>query len=130
MSTASEHPTTGVVLVQSNEQGANRVLVFARASDGGLEALGFVETGGTGSGAAHLPSQGSVTLTADGKHLLVTNAGSDELSLFALNADGVSLLQTVPTGSAPRSVAEHDGLVYVLSTGDPSVTGLRLEHSS
>lgn len=129
MSTASEHATGGLVLVQSNEGDANRVLVFRRSSDGLLESLGSFSTGGVGSGAAHLPSQGSVTLTADGQHLLVTNAGSDELSLFAVAADGLTLLQTVSTGPAPRSVAEHDGLVYVLSTGDPSVTGLRLEHA-
>ena len=29
-----------------------------------------------------------------------------------------ALTKTVPTGVAPRSVAEHDGLVFVLATGD------------
>jgi hypothetical protein len=32
-------------------------------------------------------------------------------------------------GSAPRSVAEHDGLDYVLTTGEPSVMGFRLSGS-
>ena len=39
---------------------------------------GEYPTGGAGLGAAHLGSQGSVILTADGRFLLVTNAGSDD----------------------------------------------------
>ena len=33
-----------------------------------------------------------------------------------------ALTKTVPTGAAPRSVAEHDGLVFVLATGDARST--------
>lgn len=129
MSTAADHPTGDVVLVQSNEDSENRILAFRRAADGHLVELGSFATGGSGSGAAHLPSQGSVILTGDGRHALVTNAASNDLSLFAVEPDGLVLLQTVATGAAPRSVAEHAGLVYVLNTGDPSVTGLRLDGS-
>lgn len=35
----------------------------------------------------------------------------------------------MPAGSAPRSVAEHNGLVYVLGTAPASVTGFRLTHA-
>ena len=35
-------------------------------------------------------------------------------------------MQTVATGPAPKSVAEHAGRVYVLNTGDPSIAGFRL----
>jgi 6-phosphogluconolactonase len=48
------------------------------------------------------------------------------MSVFTLGNDGPSLVQTVATGSAPKSVTEHDGLFYVLNTGDPSLTGFRL----
>ena len=121
--------TSGAVFVQTNGP-ANAVIAFRRAADGGLEQAGSYETGGAGSGVAHLPSQGSVTLTGDGRHLLVTNAGSDDVSLFAVAGDaGLELVGRSPAGTAPRSVAEHDGLVYVLSAGKPAVVGLRLVES-
>jgi len=36
------------------------------------------------------------------------------------------LVQTIATGSAPKSIAEHAGLVYVLNTGGPSIVGFRI----
>jgi 6-phosphogluconolactonase len=69
------------VFVQTNEKGTNRVLAFRRGADGALEQAGGYPTGGAGLGAAHLGSQGSVILTTDGRHLLVTNAGSDDISV-------------------------------------------------
>lgn len=113
------------VYVQTNEQ-ENRVLAFRREADGTLAAAGEHPTGGVGSGIPHLTSQGSVVLTGDGRHLLVTNAASGDVSVFAVGRDGVELVQTAPTGAAPKSVAEHDALVYVLNTGEPSLTGFRL----
>jgi 6-phosphogluconolactonase (cycloisomerase 2 family) len=65
-------------------------------------------------------------LTGDGRHLLVTNTASGDLSIFAVGQDGLSLLETVATGRAPKSVTEHGGLVYVLNTGEPSLAGFRL----
>jgi 6-phosphogluconolactonase (cycloisomerase 2 family) len=114
------------VYVQTNESEANRVVAFRRGPDGGLSRLGEYETGGAGDGVPHLTSQGSVALTGDGGHLLVANAGSDDLSVFAVADDGLALVQTIPTGPAPKSVAEHDGLVYVLNTGAPSLAGYRM----
>jgi 6-phosphogluconolactonase len=118
------------VFVQTNEAEGNHLVAFRRRADGTLDSLGSHPTGGTGTGAPHLTSQGSVVLTGDGATLLVTNAGSDDVSVFALGSGRVELAQTVATGSAPKSVAEHEGLVYVLNTGDPSLTGFRLHGSS
>ena len=117
------------VYVQTNEAESNRVLALRREADGSLSELGVYPTGGAGDGRPHLTSQGSVVLTGDGSHLLVTNAGSDDVSLFAVAADGLSLVETATTGPAPKSVAEHRGLVYVLNTGVPSLSGFRLERS-
>ncbi len=116
-----------LVFAQSNDADQNELHAFRRdARDGSLTHLGAFATKGSGSGAPHLPSQGSVTVTGDGRHVLVTNAGSGDLSVFdASSANGPALVQVVPTGAAPRSVAEHAGLLYVLNTGDPSVVGLR-----
>jgi 6-phosphogluconolactonase len=112
------------VYVQTNEPGGNRVSAFRRAADGTLAPLGVFATGGSGDGVPHLTSQGSVVLTGDGRHLLVTNAGSGDVSLFAVAEDGLALVRTVPTGgAAPKSVAEHGGLVYVLNAGAASLAG-------
>jgi 6-phosphogluconolactonase len=119
--------SNGTIFVQTNEAGRNRVIAFGRAADGSLEGMETYETGGAGDGVPHLTSQGSVVLTGDRRHLLVTNAGSGELSVFAVGSDGLRLLHTVPSGGeAPKSVAEHAGLVYVVNTGDPSLVGFRL----
>ncbi len=114
------------VFVQTNEP-ENRVIAFTRSVDGALTSIGSYATGGAGSGQAHLPSQGSVVLTGDRRHLLVTNVASDDVSVFSVAANGLMHTQTVATGgAAPRSVAEHAGLVYVLNTGTPSLMGFRL----
>ena len=79
----SESPPRAVY-VQTNEAGANRLVAFARAADGTLAPLGSFPTGGAGDGVPHLTSQGSVVISGDGAHVLVTNAGSGDVSLFAV----------------------------------------------
>ena len=119
--------TSGAVYVQTNAA-PNEVIAFRRAPDGSLDRIGSVATGGEGDGSPHLTSQGSVTLTRDGRHLLVTNASSDDLSVFSVAADGsIELRERVRTGAAPKSVAESEGLVVVLNTGEPGVASFRLD---
>ncbi len=115
------------VYVQSNAAERNEIIAFDRADDGRLEQLSSYETGGRGSGVPHLASQSSVVLSDDGSWLLVINAGSDELSLFAIEPDGLRLAAQVPSGgSAPTSVAERAGIVYVLNNGTPGISGFAL----
>ena len=109
--------TTGAVYVQTNDADRNEVLAFGRNADGSLDSIGSYPTGGRGSGAVHLPSQGSVVLTADGSRLLVANAGSHDISVFAV----------APTGSR---AGRHDRLGRA---GPPEHRGereprLRAEH--
>jgi 6-phosphogluconolactonase (cycloisomerase 2 family) len=115
----------GLVFVQTNAA-HNEVIVFARDAAGMLTHSGAFSTGGAGSDEAHLPSQGSVTLTQDRRHLLVTNVASDDVSVFSLEGMMPALTKTAPTGAAPRSVAEKGGLVFVLATGDARIDGFRL----
>ncbi|MFL6100336.1 MAG: lactonase family protein [Actinomycetales bacterium] len=114
------------VFVQTNDVSANQVLAFRRREDGSLDELDAVATGGVGLGAPHLTSQGSVLVTGDGAHLLVANAGSDDIAVFALEEAGPRLIQTIDAGGRPTSVTEHEGLVYVLVTAEPAVVGFRL----
>ncbi len=117
----------GFVYVQTNDADHNEVVVFARRSGGELERLGSHLSGGKGSGEPHLPSQSSVVL--DGDRLFVTNAGSDDVSLFALEGDQAALLDRVASGgSTPRSIAVNGDRVYVLNTGgEPNVAGFALD---
>jgi 6-phosphogluconolactonase (cycloisomerase 2 family) len=116
----------GAVYVQSNES-TNSVVAFRRAADGTLIEGGRYVTGGAGDGQPHLTSQGSVVLASGGAHLLVTNAASGDVSVFAVAPDGgLELLGATAAGPAPKSVTERGGLVYVLATGTPAVTGFRL----
>jgi 6-phosphogluconolactonase len=122
----SNRSSVAAVYVQTNEPDNNHVIAFRRAADGALEELGVYPTGGAGDGVPHLTSQGSVILSGEGGHLLVANADSGDVSVFRVSDDGLELLQTVVTGTVPKSIAEQDGLVYVLNTGDPSLVGFRL----
>jgi 6-phosphogluconolactonase (cycloisomerase 2 family) len=117
---------SGAVYVQTNAR-PNEVVAFRRAADGSLDRIESVATGGDGDGTPHLQSQGSVTLTGDGQYLLVTNAASEDVSIFSVATDGsIELRERVHTGATPRSVAERDGLVVVLNTGEPGLASFRL----
>jgi 6-phosphogluconolactonase (cycloisomerase 2 family) len=120
------------VYVQTNDAERNDVIAFDRSDDGNLRRLGRYETGGRGSGVPHLASQSSVVLSDGGDWLLVANAGSDEVSLFAVEADGLRLAVCASSGgSAPTSVAVRGDLVYALNNGGtPSISGFRLGGNS
>ena len=109
-------------------QTTNEVLAFARGADGALGAGPRYATGGRGTGKPHLPSQSSIVLGGDGGWLLVANAGSDDVTLFAVDDAGLTLADRVGSGgSTPTSVAVHGDLVYVLNNGSASVTGFRID---
>ena len=86
------------VYVQTNDAERNEIVAFDRAGDGRLTPLGRYETGGRGTGVPHLASQSSVVLSDDGAWLLVANAGSDELSLFAVETDRPRLAGRIASG--------------------------------
>jgi 6-phosphogluconolactonase len=119
------------VYTQTNDPGGNQIIAYRRAADGALAPLGAYDTGGLGTGKPHLASQGSVVLSGDGRWLYAVNAGSDDLSVFAVGADGLALVDRVDAGGVrPTSIAVRGELLYVLSTGgagDPaSLHGFRV----
>jgi 6-phosphogluconolactonase len=118
----------GAVFTQTNATSGNAALIYHRSADGSLVAGGSVSTGGTGSGAG-LGSQGAVTLSDDGNWLLVVNAGSNEVSSFAVGGNGALTLRGKASsgGLMPISVTVHDGIVYVVNAGGTgNISGLRL----
>lgn len=129
-SDAPPGPTVaGAVYVSSNDSGHNEVWAFARNSDGSLGDPWAFSTDGAGTGAS-LGDQGSVFLDAAAKRVFVVNAGSNTVSMFAIEDDGSLTLLGTPAdsgGTKPISVTEHGGVAYVLNAGDashaPSIAG-------
>lgn len=124
-------PANGAVFTSTNAVSGNAILAFSRATDGTLSAAGSYATGGEGTGGG-LGSQGAVTLSADGQLLLAVNAGSGELSAFAVNGTSLTLLNTVASGgSTPISVTADHGLVYVLNAGGAgNIAGFRVDRNT
>jgi 6-phosphogluconolactonase len=115
----------GWVYTSTNATSGNQVEVFSRQADGTLTPAGTYTTGGTGTGAGGF-SQGAVTLSPDHRTLLVVNAGSNQVSDFAVLPGGALRLRNVVAsgGTEPTSVAINGGLVEVLNAGGtPNVTG-------
>ncbi len=105
------------VYTLTNQVAGNAVAVFARAGDGTLTPAGSFSTGGAGTGAG-LGSQGAVTLSNDGRLLFAVNAGSNDVSVFRVDPQGLSLLSRTPSGGTlPTSVTVSRNVVYVLNTG-------------
>lgn len=118
----------GQVYTMSNATGGNQVLVFDRAADGALSAAGAYATGGTGTGGG-LGNQAALALASNGRVLLTVNAGSHEVSSFAVRRDGsLDLVSTVASGGMmPVSVAVSGSTVYVLNAGGTgNITGFTL----
>jgi 6-phosphogluconolactonase len=117
----------GSVYTESNAA-ANTVQVFSQASDGTLTPGDAYLTGGAGTGAAGLGSQGALAI--DGDWLLAVNAGSNDVSAFRIRGGHLVLVNRVPSGgTTPNSVTIHDGVVYVLNSGGTgNITGFLLRH--
>lgn len=117
----------GAVYTMTNAAGPNSVMIFNRAADGSLTPAGMVSTGGTGTGAG-LGSQGSLVLTGSHRWLLAANAGSNDITVLAVNPAGLTFASKVASGGLmPISITVHGTLVYVLNAGSPNnITGFRL----
>jgi 6-phosphogluconolactonase len=130
LSNASQPPRPGIVYTLDNKA-ANSVLEFQAGLS--LTQVGTFSTHGSGTGA-RLTSQGAVTLTQDGRWLLAVDAGSNQITAFQVNKDGSLTFASIAAshGTAPISIAENDGLVYVLNNGTRTtpgnIAGFNLDH--
>jgi len=124
--------SAGVVYTATNAPDGNVVIVFDRAADGALTSAGAFATGGLGTGKG-LGNQGGVVLTENERWLIVVNAASDDVTVFAVESSGLRHAGTTPSGGRrPISVAVHGSLVYVLNAGGAvgegdNITGFVLE---
>jgi 6-phosphogluconolactonase (cycloisomerase 2 family) len=121
------------VFVQTDNPSGNQIVAYHRASDGVLSQAGTYNTGGLGgvlggSVVDHLASQGSLSYDPGHSLLYAVNAGSDTVSVFAVNGDRLALRQVLSSGgSFPVSVAVHGDVVYVLNAlGGGRLQGYRV----
>jgi len=125
---------SGAVYVATNSASGNAVLVFHRNPEGLLTSQGSFLTGGLGTGGG-LGNQGGLILSENHHWLIVVNAGSDDISLFAVRRNGLRLTDRKPSGGKhPVSVTEEDGLLYVLNAGgsvgaEDNISGFKIRHN-
>jgi len=114
----------GPVFVQTDNPAGNQVVAYDRNGNGTLSYERTYATGGKGGVLAgsvvdHLASQGSLTFDPAHGVLYAVNAGSNTVSVFAVDGDDLVLEQVVGSdGTFPVSVAVHGDLVYVLNAED------------
>ena len=128
---AAGPPSVGHVYVNNNSAGTNTIAAFDRHADGTLTPMAGSPfgAGGAGTGAPY-GSAGGLQRTSDGRYLLATDPGSNEISVLRIKPNGGLRLVEVDGshGSSPVSIAVHGSLVYVANggAGGSNYTGFRL----
>jgi 6-phosphogluconolactonase (cycloisomerase 2 family) len=99
----------GAVYVMTN-QSTNEIVIFDRLANGSLSRVGQAATGGAGNpfkpgtqtiSADPLASQGALGFGLSGRFLFAVNAGSNEISAFAIGKTD----SAASTGCPPEAVA-------------------------
>jgi 6-phosphogluconolactonase (cycloisomerase 2 family) len=121
--------------IMSNDPAGNAVLAFKLANNQ-LTFVGSVSTGGTGTGGREpdfaLGNAHPLQLSKDGRLMFVVNPGSNDISVFRVTDQGLTLLHRVASGGQqPLSVTVHDDLLYVVNGGGnvggvDNITGFRV----
>ena len=112
------------VFVQTDNLAGNTVVAYDRAGDGSLHQAGTYSTGGkggalTGAVVDFLASQGSLAYDHSAGLLYAVNAGSDTITVFAVQGDRLTRRQVIGSGgSFPVSIAVRSNVLYVLNARD------------
>ena len=121
---SEQHASNGAVYIMTNNPSGNNVLVYSRAADGTLSWTGTFATNGKGATGLTGTNQGALALSRNDETLLVVNAGSNDISVFHVNHDGLTLTdKTGSGGTFPISVTIHENVVYVLNAGGMETAG-------
>lgn len=121
--TSSQSAVVGQVYVNANTAPENSIAAFDRHADGTLTPLpgSPFAAGGAGTGEV-IGSQDALRVTADGRYLLAVAAGSHDISVLHIAADGsltpVAGNPVSSGGLVPVSIASHENLVYVANQGN------------
>lgn len=129
--TALEHSqgkTAGAVFAMTNIAAHNEIVVYSRATNGTLTDVDRVFTGGSGKGD-DFDTAGGLVLSDDHRFLYACNAGSNDISVFAVNGTKLTRIQKIfSEGVVPESLTFHGNLMYVLhgSVADNNISGFRV----
>lgn len=130
---AQEASSQNFVFVMTNRAYGNSVGIFQRSADGSLSFLKEVPTQGLGTGFTldPLQSQGSLSLSNDGKLLFAVNPASGDITSFTVSSAGITFASKAPSGGAlPVSLTAFNGLVYVLNQlGTANIAGFTADSS-
>lgn len=114
---------SGFVITATNASGGNEIVLFRRSNAGRLQRLGAFATNGTGLGRP-ISNQNANILVSGPRKVVAVNAGSNEISSFRLRGSKLKLVSKLSSGGVmPVSVAERDGLLYVVNAGDSGTPG-------
>ena len=117
ISVFADGDSIGSVYTMSNAAESNSILVYNRDLTGKLTPAGEFDTGGLGTSSG-LGNQGAVIIDPANRWLFVVNAGSDDVSVFAVDDDGLTLVDRKPSGgNRPISLTYSRNLLYVLNAG-------------
>jgi 6-phosphogluconolactonase len=128
---AGNSSVAGHVYVLDNPAGPNSISAFNRAADGTLTFASTTVIGGQGSGS-NLGSEGSLILSPGRNWLFAVDAGSNQISVVAVDFHGNLTPVSVSSsgGVDPVSLTYNDNRLYVVNAGDSShaanVTGFRV----
>ncbi len=109
----TESASAHVVFVATDQAAGNHIVAYRRGADGSLTLKHKYSTGGKGGaldGAVvdNTASQGALTYDRVHHLLLAVNAGSNNVSVFAVDDSSLRLLQVVNSGGTfPVSVTIH-----------------------
>jgi len=106
----------------------NKVIAFYRNADGTVTEAGRFPTQGKGLGA-HLISAGSVDLAtvAGNQYLYVTNSLSNDITVFSVEADKLTVIQKIASGGLrPVGTTVHGNLLYVIHEISATIDGFRV----
>ncbi|MBB6671881.1 lactonase family protein [Cohnella nanjingensis] len=136
-----------MVYMMSNREVMNEVIAFYRDMNGILTFAGSYPTYGRGTGTREvspatandgidpLASQGSLSLSRDGRLLFAVNAGSNSISSFIItDSGGLVIADVKPSeGAQPNSLDVFGNLLYVSNVGNAAnhfasnIAGFRIE---
>jgi 6-phosphogluconolactonase (cycloisomerase 2 family) len=125
----------GTAYTQTNDPAGNRLIVFARLSDGTLKQVQTVKTGGLGGqqdqpgcpGACPiLDTQGEIASTPDEHLVFAVNAGSDSITSFLQTPFGLIPIDRISSGGDfPNSLTVHGNTLYVLNSNSGTIKGFK-----
>ena len=124
----------GFVYTMANPSGPNAIVAYRQdRTSGKLTYFASYLTGGLGAATDDVIGTEQDAIITQGDRLYAVNPGSNDISVFAIKANGELRLLHAPfpsQGIAPVSLAIHGNLLYVANLGDgatqPNYAGFRV----